>query len=659
MIFTRFILLFSLLSALVLAITYPIYAQYYQGLQDRILANEETSVVAASQMIQKEMYEQLHLMTMMADAAPLIDYVTHGRPEQRVALETFFNNVSTNFHRFDQIRLLDNSGYELVRINLEQGQGTVVAQAELQDKSQRYYFTEAKDLADNQVFVSRLDLNIEQGQIELPHKPMLRFSTPILDRNGERAGVLVLNYLAKGMLESFRRQMSRRVDQQGMLIDPEGYWLSNHERSNEWGADLGRPEHTFARTYPKAWAEISAAASGTIATEQGLFRFQSIKPFNFADSQHAHFKAEHYPLFAPQSMANTDWKLVIFVPYELIQSRSFLYQPLGQSLVALVVCLLAGAALLIAIVTAQQKMRSREQKELNEVLSDLYDNAPCGYHSLDAKGDFIRINQTELEWLGYSREEVLGQPFISFLTPESQMRFQEFFDALKTKEQIESVVLEMQCKDGATFYVSSSATALNDQSGHFAVARTSVFDITDRIELEKKLETLANIDALTNISNRRHFYERASLEFKRAVRYQHPLAILMFDIDYFKRVNDTYGHDGGDVVLKRLASTVDHSLRDLDVFARFGGEEFIALLPELSPEQAALVAERVRQEIADLQIELPSGETMSVTISIGVAMLDACDQGLDALIKKADLALYQAKEQGRNRVIEYSPGEED
>ncbi|MBO1518607.1 sensor domain-containing diguanylate cyclase [Oceanisphaera pacifica] len=654
MILTRFILLFSLLSALVLAVTYPIYAQYYQGLQDRILANEETSVVAASQMIQKEMYEQVHLIAMIADAAPVLDYVTHGRAEQRVALETFFSNVSTNFHRFDQIRLLDNSGYELVRVNLNDSKGNIVPQSELQNKSQRYYFTEAKELADNQLFVSRLDLNMENGQIELPHKPMLRFSTPILDRNGERAGVLVLNYLAEGMLKSFRRQMSRRVDQQGMLIDAKGYWLSNHERSNEWGADLGRAEHTFARMYPEVWSEISAADSGIIATDKGLFRFQSIKPFNFSGSQHAHFKADHYPLFASQSVANTDWKLVIFIPNELIQSRSFLYQPLGQALVALVLCLLAGASLAMAIITNQKQARSREQKELNEVLSDLYDNAPCGYHSLDANAHFIRINQTELDWLGYTREEVLGQPFIAFLTPNSQVRFQEFFDALKTEKQIENVVLEMQCKDGATFYVSSSATAQNDQSGDFAVARTSVFDITDRILLEKKLETLANIDALTNISNRRHFYEGATLELKRALRYQHPLAILMFDIDHFKRVNDTYGHDGGDAVLKQLASTVHSSLRDLDVFARFGGEEFIVLLPEISPEQVALVAERLRQKVAELQINLPSGETASITISIGVAMLTPDDKLLEHLIKKADLALYQAKEQGRNRVVEYN-----
>jgi len=655
MLFKRFILLFTLLSAIVLAITYPIYIQYYNGLQKKILANEETSLVAASQMIQKEMYEQMHLLATLTNSAVLTSYVTSWKKEDRLALEEQFKNISTNYHRFDQIRLLDNSGYELIRVNLQDGRGIVTPQVELQDKSQRYYFKETEHLSDNQVFVSRLDLNVEQGQIELPHKPMLRFSTPVLDSKGNRVGVLVLNYLAKGMLESFRRQMLRRVEQQGMLLDPDGYWLSNHKRSNEWGADLGRPEHTFSSLYPDVWSEIKAEASGIIATKQGLFRFQDIEPFNFTNSQHAHFRAEHYPLFAPKSIINTNWKLVIFVPHDFIQSRSFLYQPLGRSLLALLIVFIAGAALLIAIVTTQQKVRSREQKKSNAILKDLYDNAPCGYHSLDVMGRFIRINQTELNWLGYSREEVLAQLFINFLTNESKERFKIFFDALKTDNEMENIVLEMQCKDGSTFYVSSSATSLKDESGHFAMARTSMFDITDRIQLEKELEKLANIDPLTNISNRRHFYDQSSLEFKRAVRNQHELVILMFDIDYFKQVNDKYGHDAGDVVLKQLASKVNEDLRDLDIFARFGGEEFIALLPEVSQEQAALVAERVCQDIEGMQIELPSGETINITISVGFAMLKPSDKALDELIKKADLALYQAKKEGRNRVVHFCP----
>ncbi len=653
LIFKRFLLFFLLFCSLVVALAGPIYWQYAQEQQERLLAQEETSVVATTQMIQKEMYEQLHLLELLKNSPAMVEYLSSGSTSDRARLELLFKNAATTYNRFDQIRLLDNSGHELVRVNMPQGAAQAISTEQLQDKSHRYYFSEAQTLAADQVFVSRMDLNVEQGVIEQPHKPMLRFVTPVLDADGDRAGVLILNFMAQDMLERFRLQMSRRIDQQGMLLDPQGFWLSNHKRSNEWGADLGKPSHNFATLYPDAWPSVAAQDSGVVETAQGLFRFQSIYPFAFTLRQHADFRERHGALLSDAALANTAWKLVIFLPKEVIQAQSVLYQPLGRAVLALILLSLAVAAWLLAYNKVQKQLRRRYHQAVTAELSDLYEHAPCGYHSLDAQGHFIRINQTELEWLGYEREEVVGQPFVDFLTADSQLRFTEFFDLLKTEQEIDNIVLEMQCKNGSTFYVSTSATSLKDQAGHFAIARTSVFDITDRIQLERKLEQLANIDALTHISNRRHFYERGELEFKRAVRYQHALAILMFDIDYFKRVNDTYGHDGGDVVLKQLAKTVHESLRDLDVFARFGGEEFIALLPELSAEQATLVAERLRQEIADMPVVMPSGETMNITVSIGFAMLTAQDKQLDAFIKKADLALYQAKEQGRNRVIEY------
>lgn len=433
LIFKRFILLLLLFSVLFLAFAGPIYWQYTQKQQERMLAQEETSVVAATQMIQKEMYEQLHLLELLKNSPAMIEYLSSGSTADRTRLEVLFKHAATTYNRFDQIRLLDNSGHELVRVNMSDNEALTVAVEALQDKSQRYYFQESKTLAVGQVFVSRMDLNVEQGVIEQPHKPMLRFATPVLDANGDRMGVLVLNYLAQGMLERFRLQMSRRVDQQGMLLDPQGYWLSNHKRSNEWGADLGKPAHNFATLYPEAWPSVAAKESGVVATARGLFRFQSIYPFDFTLNQQSHVRARQGPLLSAASIDNTAWKLVIFLPKEIIQARSILYQPLGRILLALILVSLVGMAWLLASITMQKKVRRRYHQAVTAELSDLYEHAPCGYHSLDDNGHFIRINHTELEWLGYHRKEVIGQPFVQFLTEDSQVRFNEFFTALKTE----------------------------------------------------------------------------------------------------------------------------------------------------------------------------------------------------------------------------------
>lgn len=337
---------FLLLLITFVGVSLPVYLEYKEGIQEQLLADEEVAVASAVQMIQKEMYEQLHMLDMIRRSEVLQEYLEDATAENTRRLEQLFATISTAFHRFDQIRLLDNTGQEKIRVNLIDGKGQATPEHGLQNKAERYYFQVKKHMQPGQVYISPLDLNIEHGVIEVPYKPTLRFSTALQNTQGNQAGALVINYLAKGMLVRFRQIMSQRFDQQGMLLDSQGYWLSNHERSNEWGADLGRPEHTFAQLFPDAWSAVTANHSGVLENKTGVFRYQRIEPLNFLDNQPAHFRMEHHPLITAESYANTDWKLVVFLPREFINSRSFLNQPLGRTLLVWVVVMLAGIALL-------------------------------------------------------------------------------------------------------------------------------------------------------------------------------------------------------------------------------------------------------------------------------------------------------------------------
>ena len=172
-----------------------------------------------------------------------------------------------------------------------------------------------------------------------------------------------------------------------------------------------------------------------------------------------------------------------------------------------------------------------------------------------------------------------------------------------------------------------------------------------RIGQEERLraERLAQLDPLTGLNNRRAFYDKTSPLWAHAIRHEHVSSVMLLDIDHFKQVNDAYGHAHGDDVLKALANILRHSVRQGDVLARWGGEEFIVFLPETGQHDAIALAERLRAEISDIRIPHETG-AIAVTASFGIARKEDRHATLDALIAAADECLYQSKQQGRNRV---------
>lgn len=175
-------------------------------------------------------------------------------------------------------------------------------------------------------------------------------------------------------------------------------------------------------------------------------------------------------------------------------------------------------------------------------------------------------------------------------------------------------------------------------------------EISIRQEAEKKLIRLSTVDDLTGVYNRRYFIELFEMERKSAVRYKRPLSLLLIDVDHFKKVNDTYGHDTGDIVLQSLTKLIYEAIRETDVLARFGGEEFIILLPETSLKMAIRGAKRICQIVEENPIIFSEG-TLQTTVSIGAATINEQYNSVDEIIKGADLALYRAKESGRNQVF--------
>ncbi len=213
---------------------------------------------------------------------------------------------------------------------------------------------------------------------------------------------------------------------------------------------------------------------------------------------------------------------------------------------------------------------------------------------------------------------------------------------------VEHFETELFRPSGESFPAELAAQALTFD-GQDAIL-LGIHDVSAQKEIEEKLRELATTDSLTGTLTRRRFFEVADEELARATRYGRPIALAMLDADHFKTVNDTLGHLAGDAVLEAIGAIIRRELRRVDVVGRYGGEEFVILLPETDLEAAKVTAERIRAAIEHATVETPDGASVSVTVSLGVTTRHV-DEALASLIRRADEAVYAAKTAGRNRVI--------
>ncbi len=352
---------------------------------------------------------------------------------------------------------------------------------------------------------------------------------------------------------------------------------------------------------------------------------------------------------------------------------------------------------------AEQSLRVIETKqslcESEDKYRTLVDNLHVGiYRNTPGRGRFLQANPAVSRIFGYDSVEEFMSIAVTdlYLDPEDRKRFLE---EVKRNGFVKDREMAMKKKDGTPIWVSTTATAHRDEHNELKWMDSVTEDVTERKKaeealrkvhaelemrvrertadlaesnelllaeiaerkrIEEKLRELSEKDPLTAIYNRRKLFELLGLEVEQAKRYGRPLSLIMLDLDHFKEVNDRYGHNAGDLALKTMTNVVNGVIRKVDIFARFGGEEFVILSPETSLSGAAALAEKTRAAVEQAAYPVVG----KITLSAGVAELSGKDSGA-ALIKKADEALYAAKHRGRNRVeaapsdrrTAYAPGE--
>ena len=290
------------------------------------------------------------------------------------------------------------------------------------------------------------------------------------------------------------------------------------------------------------------------------------------------------------------------------------------------------------------RLRAEEAVKVSEKkYRGLFENAPDGVTVIDSMGFIVDCNTIDQVLIGLTQEEMIGKHISTFLSDKSKSLFSKLIDTLQRKEtmEIESTIINKR-KDKIPVW--RKATAIHDKNGDYSGAVIHTRDITKRKEMENELKRFAELDNLTQIPNRRLFSEHLRYAIIQAKRQNNRLALLFIDLDKFKQVNDNYGHNAGDLLLKSVATRLQQQIRESDSVGRIGGDEFLILLSNIDNIDNAMdIAEKIHSVI-DQPFDIPGYPSLKISSSIGVSIYPDHGSNDEELMNRADAAMYEIKD---------------
>ncbi|MEW8084814.1 MAG: sensor domain-containing diguanylate cyclase [Candidatus Thiodiazotropha endolucinida] len=522
-----FLMLFIPASLLLALIFYAFSTQTEKYELQTTLIREEAALNSASELTSLLFEQKLSDLMVLAEGEVLRSYIHDPSLKNWVRVAREFSLFARRKPKYFQLRYIDNSGMEVIRINSDDNVQEIVPQSEMQNKADRYYFKEAIKLALGEIYISPLDLNVERGVIEQPVKPTVRFATPVSDGYGGKRGIVIINYTPNELLQRIADNFETlRGD--AVMLNSQGHWLQGVPEEQLWGFMYGRDE-TFATQKPDVWSAVTSSEKGSFFTDDGVYIFKRA--------------------------------------YPLVRKRLGTLENVDESIVP---------------------SPNRAEKRYWIFLSHISNN---------------------------------------------------LIEDLTAKRMIVATITYL-----LLFLVAGVISVL--------FAKNSV----QKKQAFRKLQQYATTDDLTGLANRRELDKVALREFKRATRFTRHLSVLMLDLDHFKSINDTYGHNIGDSVLRHVADICMGSIRGQDFMARYGGEEFTILLPETDIENGSKLAQRICDKIAAMPYQ-EGQQLISITVSVGASEIEDGDIDFNDLLNRADKALYEAKKRGRNQVVISTAGE--
>lgn len=541
----------------------------------------------------------------LATNKTVLEYITTNSFHAEEDLEQIFMAVVGSQKEIMQARLISKDGKEIIRIDRNKNDDLpfAISKDKLQDKSHRDYFKIVSKMNEQSIWHSKMDLNIENEKIEIPYNPVFRIAMPLFNNN-EFSGIVIVNmhidnlFNAIGKSSAFEHYI---VDKDNnFILHPNDEFSFNKYKNIDRNLNIDFPNGLNI---------------------DGIFSFSI------------------------DNVLHNDDKATFILKTKNVYKKSLLDSQIYTSLWVAFITIILSFLLSIYVSRNPVKLQMallKAHEKLNE-FTKIIDNYII---TATTKKDstIINVSSAFVKSSGYSKEELIGEKMHIVRHPdEDENKFKELWQTVSSGKIWDGEIRNKN-KNGEDYWLHQHIIPTFDENNNIETLVSLGTDITAKKELEK----MASIDKLTNIYNRRMIDDFLKQEVEIEKRHSNGLSVILIDIDHFKDVNDTYGHQMGDIVLSKIAELITINSRKSDIQGRYGGEEFIIICPQTTCKQALVLAEKIRASVENFIFE----QIGTKTISLGISSFEENDAEED-LVKKADIALYQAKNTGRNKVIVY------
>ena len=603
--FTLYFIIFGIIISLVGAITsYTFQVNDIQKELDR--KAKEISEIKIDTILKPSIENMNNIVKSFSNNKIIRDFIKTNNLHKKEELEQIFFTITSSNNIIMQARLLDKNGQEIIRIDRDNKTKNVflVDEKDLQNKKDRDYFKTLSSSKEEDIWYSKLDLNIEHGKIQIPYKPTLRVAVPLIQDN-QFAGTVIVNILVNNLLASIGRSSS--FDH--YIIDKDKNYIL-HEND-----------------------------------ELSFNKYKNIK-IDIKDDFPNGFNTTGVYTYPLKDILNNDDDAVMILKTKKDYEKDLMYEKINTAIFVFAITVILS--FIMAFLASKTPSRLQEKllhahEKLNEftIIIDKY------VITATTKPDstITHVSSAFEKSSGYTKSELLGKPMAIIKDEKRDKKIiQDLWETILNKK-IWIGEIKNKNRNGKEYWLEQHIIPkVNIETNEIENFVSIGIDITSKKEIEK----IASTDKLTGIYNRRMLDEILQIEIDVAQRHQSELSLIIVDIDYFKDVNDKYGHLVGDETLKTMSSIISEHTRNSDVFGRYGGEEFLIICAHTNKENAFVLAEKLRKIIENYNFD----KIGTKTISLGISSYEKNDD-INSLFKKADDALYCAKKEGRNRTIIY------